>query len=407
MKRALVTGATGFIGGRLAEVLVAQGVEVVALVRRWGSASRLSRLPVRMVGGDVLDPPSLREASTGCDVVFHCAVDFRTQGGAHKRSSAEGTGNVLRAALDAGASRVVHLSSAAVHGLSPKRGTAVEEGAPLRRVGHDYCDGKIAAEGIVRDFQRRHGLPVTILRPTVVYGPFGSYSASPARVAREGRLLLVDGAGGVCNALYVDDLVQAILLAAVRSEAVGQIFNVSGPRPLTWREYLEGHAAALGPDFVPLPVVSRRALEVARRRLRNHALRTLAGGSIGHPLRQLRDPAIKQGFFLLPGATWGAGAGKSLLATLPAGLRDRIRGGLARAKATGVGSRAGAASAALPAIEGPIQPTLSRVEEESFSVFSQVTFPIEKARALLGFDPAVDFETGMARTAQWIRWAGI
>lgn len=272
-KRVLITGATGFIGGRLAEVLTEWGVEAVCPVRHWGRASRLARLPVQMIGGDVMDRDSIRRAMDGCDMVVHCAVDFRATGRAHTRASAAGTENVMQAAHDVGVSRVVHLSSAAVHGLSPAAAGTFTEERPLQATGHDYCDGKIAAERIALDFHRTRGLPVTVLRPTVVYGPFGYYSEAVARAARERRLALVDGAPGICNCLYVDNLIQAILLGAIRKEAVGEIFYVSDERPVLWRDYLEAHARALGSRFAPLPVTSRRALRAGQ--LTSHVLRTL------------------------------------------------------------------------------------------------------------------------------------
>jgi nucleoside-diphosphate-sugar epimerase len=401
--RVFLTGATGFIGGRAAEMLVDRGVEVVCLVRHWGSAARLARLPVQLRGGDVLDAASVRRAMTGCDVVMHCAVDFRTRGRRHRRSSAVGTLQVMRAALDLGISRVVHLSSAAVHGLSPRPGAVREgtlsEAVALRRTGHDYCDGKIAAARAARAMYRRHGLPVVVLRPTIVYGPFGAYSASPARAAREGRLVLVDGAPGICNCLYVDNLVHAMLLAAERPEAVGEVFYIADAEPVTWRVYLERHAGALLPPCGPLPVVSRGELRAARRCLRRAAVRELVGSSIRHLGTVLRDPAIRQGLFLVPGLPRLAGAARIAYDALPLRTRIRVRRllGAGAPSTLPAGSRAGAL----------LRPLLSRDEELSFAAFSAVRFPIDKARRLLGYQPAVDFEEGMARTAAWIQWARI
>ncbi len=337
-ERVLITGATGFIGARLAETLTGLGVQVVCPVRHWGRASRLARLPVEMVAGDIMDRSSIRAAVDGCDVVVHGALDFRISGRAHIRAAAQGTENVLRATLDAGVSRVVHLSSAAVHGLAPAPDGPYTEDRPLHPTGHDYCDGKIAAERIALDLHRVNGLPVTVLRPTVVYGPFGYYSEAPARAARERRLSLPAGDPGVCNSLYIDNLIQAILLGAVRTEAIGQIFYISDERPVSWREYLEAHASALGPGLTPLRVIGRAGLGA--------------------------------------GQLWNRGTR----------LANRVVGRVQRL---------------------PEARVLSRTEAVSFSVFRQVEFPIEKAKRLLGYAPAVDFAEGMARTAAWIRWAGI
>lgn len=398
MKRVLITGATGFIGGRVAEVLTEQGIEVTALVRSWATASRLARLPVRMVGGDVLDAESVRRAVDGCDVVVHCAVDFRAHGRAHRRASRVGTRNVMQAALEAGVSRVVHLSSTAVFGLRPAAGRTLTEATPVRRVGDAYCDGKIEAERVALEYHRVHGLPVTVLRPTIVYGPFGWYSAAVARAAREGRLVLVDGAPGVCNCLYVDNLVQAILLAATRPQAVGEIFHISDAKPVTWREYLERHARALGDSILPLPEMTRAELRAARNRLRRFALRQLARSAVGNPLRVLRDPAIRQGLFSIPGVQWASDATKSAIRLLPGGAGNRIMAAIERAKAGQVVSGAGRAD---------VRAYLSPAEERSFAAYANVTFGIDKARSLLGYEPAVSFDEGMELTTAWLRWAGI
>ncbi len=400
MKHVLITGATGFIGGRLAEVLVERGVEVTCLVRRWGGASRLARLPVRMVSGDVLDAASLKRAMGGCDVVMHGAVDSSVQGRAHKHASGEGTRQVMQAALELGVSRVVHLSSAAVHGLSPAAGTSTDEDRPLRRTGHDYCDGKIAAERIATAYYTQHGLPVSVLRPTLVYGPFGYYSSAVARAAREQRLVLRDGATGICNCVYVDNLIQSMLLAAVRESAVGAICTISDAQPVTWREFLERHAAAVDPTFVPLPVMSRAALREARGRLRGYALRTLLGGSVGHAIRQLRDPAVKHGLLAVPGVEWMANTAKATIAALPAGPQARVKRALAKAKA-------GGGTAPAVAGRGGVRRLLSPIEETSFTAFEHVRFSIDRARAVLGYDPTIAFDEGMARTAAWIQWSGI
>lgn len=398
MKRVMVTGATGFIGGRLVEALVEREVEVVCLVRRWGSASRLARHGVQMVAGDVLDAASVKRAMSGCDIVVHAAIDSRIHGRAHSQASAEGARVVMQSALEQGVSRVVHLSSTAVFGLSPARGTNTDEQQPLRRVGHDYCDGKIAAERVVAGFHARHALPVAVLRPTLVYGPFGYYSSAVARAARERRLVLLDGATGVCNGVYIDNLIQAILLAAERDAAIGSVCTVSDAHPVTWRAFLEAHAAAVDPSLVPLPVVTRADVVENRRRLRRAAIRGLFRASAGQAVRQLRDPAIKHGLLAVPGLEWSANTAKAILGRLPARAQARVRGALASAKDESHQVGAG---------RGRAQRMLSSAELMSFSAFEHVTFSIAHAQRVLGYAPAISFDEGMSLTAAWIRWAGI
>lgn len=396
MKRILLTGGTGFVGGRLAEALVERGAEVVCPVRHWERASRLARLPVRMVGGDVESLASIQSAVRGCDLVVHCAVDFRATGNAHRRASALGTANVLRASLEAGVSRVIHMSSAAVHGLFPAADANPNEELPLHRTGQDYCDGKIDAERVVRRYQREKGLEVVVLRPTIVYGPFGYYSEAVARAAREGRLALVDGAPGHCNCCYIDNLIQAVLLALESPEAGGQTFFISDDRTISWREYLQAHASALGPGLAPLPTITRRELGAARRQLRARSLQLLLG-SPTRAMTQLRNPLVRQGVQSVPGADQLGRLAKEVVTRLPKRLQALLHQMAAPGSADNGNPQ--------PAVGLPR--VLSSREEISFSVFRDVVFPIEKAKRLLGYRPSVGFEEGMARTGAWLRWARI
>ncbi len=259
MRQALITGATGLIGGRLAEVACEQGIPVVGLVRMWSHAARLARLPVHMISGDILHLDSLREAMKDCDVVFHCAVDNRIGGKAHRFSSVQGTINVLHAALELGVKRVVHLSSAAVYSYQPTQEAATENG-PYRYSNDTYCNGKIDGEKAALGYWRKYGLPVTILRPTIVYGPYSSYSSHTAAYIREGRMVLVNGGTGICNSLYVDNLVEAMLLAAEHTGAIGEVFHISDAHPISWRLFVEEHGRAVGEAFLPLPKMTFQEL---------------------------------------------------------------------------------------------------------------------------------------------------
>src|SRR5262249_34989814 len=175
--------------------------------------------------------------------------------------------------------RVVHLSSVAVYGYEAHPGASTEAGA-YRYTGNAYCDGKIDAECVALQYLRQKGLPVVVLRPTLVYGPFNYWSAMIVSAIRRHRMALLDGGTGVCNSLYIDNLVDAIILAAEHPLALGKIFHISDAAPIPWREFLEGHARALGDQWLPLPDVSfedlSRAAPPTRHPLVQHAL--------GHPI---------------------------------------------------------------------------------------------------------------------------
>lgn len=239
--RVLVTGAGGFIGGRIVEVLHGTGsLRPKAGLRRWANGARIGRLPVEMVVCDVMDPGQVERAMEGVDGVIHCARGSR-------EVTVAGTRNVLAAGLEAGVRRVIHLSTCDVYGDVEGE---VGEDRPLRRTGQAYGDAKIEAEEVCREFGER-GLPVTVLRPTLVYGPFsGSWTIEfGQRIA--GGWMLPDAYGtGTCNLLYVDDLVTASLACLAEPDAAGEAYNVNGPDLLTWNEYLRALAAALGREDV-------------------------------------------------------------------------------------------------------------------------------------------------------------
>ena len=145
---ALVTGASGFIGGRLAERLaVEEGVHVRAMVRSPKKAERLRKLPLEIVQADLLDLPSLRKAIDGCDLVFHCAALVRETGDRNEfyQTNVEGTENILRVASDKGVRRFIHFSSVAVYGMNPTRRKRRNHALPALReslLRHQDCFGK-------------------------------------------------------------------------------------------------------------------------------------------------------------------------------------------------------------------------------------------------------------------------
>jgi nucleoside-diphosphate-sugar epimerase len=389
MRRLFLTGATGFIGGRLAEIAVERGIPTTAMLRSWARASRLARLPIEMVPGDVLDLVSLRAAMKGCDTVIHCAVDNRVGGKAHRETSAQGTRNVMQAALELGVQRVVHLSSIAVYSYKAAPDAATEQGA-YGVPSDDYCHGKILAERIARSYFREHGLPVTILRPTIVYGPFGVETLETVDSLRQHTMVLVNGGTGVCNSLHVDNLADAALLAAEHDKAAGEIFHISDARPVQWREFIEPHARALGEEFLPIPEMTLEEITAFREQRKNGRR-----SSLRQMLVAVRDPAVRRALRSVPAINRPIRMGrKAAQLLLPEGTRQRIR--------RRVLGKGGERSGVSPAVNGRRGvPSPGKVDIYA----NKVVFSIDKARQVLGYDPRVSFAEGIEQTIAWMKWA--
>ncbi|MEL6106173.1 MAG: NAD-dependent epimerase/dehydratase family protein [Planctomycetota bacterium] len=246
-RRVLVTGATGFVGGRLAERLhLEQRADVVALVRNWTRAVWVSRYQVEMSQGDVQDFEPVSEAMKGCDIVFHCA----SGGGSMAEFmsiNVNGTENVIKACLKHGVKRLIYVSSIAVHGPSPPDGA--DENDAYRSMNRGYSDSKIEAEKRVLRAGRESDLEVVIVRPTFVWGPRSAlFTVRPLREIAGGSFRFVDEGQGDCHAVFIETLVDAIIAAATVEDAVGRSYLVTDGYGLKWREFYSRYAELLGVD---------------------------------------------------------------------------------------------------------------------------------------------------------------
>jgi nucleoside-diphosphate-sugar epimerase len=252
----LVTGASGFLGGRLVEMLAERGEPVRILARATSDLGHLSHLQrqivpgdleIQIVRGDLDDAAALAEAVRGVRVVYHCAAcstDWAPLT-TYRTTNIAGTQNLLDAAVRAGTvERFLHVSTTDVYGY-PR--VPCDEGAPLRDVGLPYNRTKIQGEEAVWQAHRERGLPVTVVRPATIYGPRGKdFVVEIASMLRQRMMLLIDGGRARGGFAYVDNVAQAMMDAAASSATVGRAYNLCDGTNTTWREYTNALADALG-----------------------------------------------------------------------------------------------------------------------------------------------------------------
>jgi len=290
--RVLVTGGTGFIGSHLVRRLVAEGRRVRVLCRPSSSLDALPTDGVELAFGDVSDLTSVRRAMQGIEVLYHLAATTGGDWATHYRGTVVGTRNVLQAAVEAGVGKVVYVSSLGVlHASRFPNGGTVDECFPLEQrpeARGDYSRAKLEAERVAREFAGDGGLPVCIVRPGLVYGPGKSGFLSDAGFQVSDGLVLVVGMGGRRLGLtYVENLVDALLLAERREDSCGKTYHVVDPDQPTVRQYIRAYRQATGRRLVALYIPT--FLWTAGFGLLDGLLRLVRGSSpnLGYRLRSI------------------------------------------------------------------------------------------------------------------------
>jgi nucleoside-diphosphate-sugar epimerase len=258
--KVLVTGATGFTGGHLAQYLAGRGDEVRALVRP-RSRARFDRSPLPAKGviaadGDLLDAPAVGRAVAGVEVVYHIAATYREAGqpdSAYRAINVEGTRNILEAAKAAGVGRVVHCSTGGVHGHIDK--PPANEDAPFNP-GDVYQETKLAAERLAREYGSSTGLDVVVARPIGIYGPGDTRFLRMFRGLARGRFPMIGSGQAFYHLTYIDDLIEGFRLCGTVPAGKGRTYILAGPRYTTLEQlvHLVAKELNVAPPRVHLPV---------------------------------------------------------------------------------------------------------------------------------------------------------
>lgn len=258
-KTALVTGATGFLGGAVARRLASEGAQVKALVRRPGRDSYIRDVPnIGLVTGDITDPDRMKIVTQGCDYVFHVAAATGSSLTYQRKLNVDGTRNVMRAAAAASVQRVVHVSTIAVYGYGSSGD--VTEDRPHQPGRVPYNITKSEAETAVREIGAAYNLPYSIIRPGMIYGPrSGMWTRTMFNLSKRKPTIFVGNGSGSVPCIYVDDVVDLMMILAVHPAATGEAFNCSSDPAPTWREFLGGYSRLAGhQSWLGLPALPLR-----------------------------------------------------------------------------------------------------------------------------------------------------
>jgi nucleoside-diphosphate-sugar epimerase len=346
-EKILVTGAGGFIGGWLAETLFLSGsARVRAGVHSWMGAARPARFPMEIILCDILNTNQIADALNGVSHVIHCAK------GPSEESIILGTRNMLEGSIKQGVKRFIYISTTEVYG-NPSG--IIDESFPCHKTGDVYGDSKLMAENVCWEYYAK-GLPVTVIRPPIVYGPFSkTWTVNIAQKLQSGTWGIFKNYGeGICNLIYISDLITGILMVMRFEHAMGEVFNLNGPEDLTWNEYFEKYNAALDLTKLKLIEPSKASLRAA----------------INEPIR---------------------GSAKY--------LRDHFGTPIKK-----VAAQIEPAKQAMKFVE---QKMKTSPRPSDFSLFNcKGQYLANKAREVLGFQPQFNLEAGLKMTIPWMRQMG-
>jgi nucleoside-diphosphate-sugar epimerase len=258
--RALVTGATGFVGSHLVEALRRSGAEVTALARSPQKAARLGDQGVLVVNGDLHNAAALEQATRDQDIIFHVAGVVAARSEAEfLRANRDGTSNLVAAARGQGGRRLVLVSSLAAGGPS-ERGRPLNGSEPPHPV-TAYGRSKLAAEEVVKE----SGLAWSVVRPPIVYGPRDQEVLKVFRIARLGVAPVFGDGTQELSAVHAADLADALLAVGKSETAIGRTYAACHPEVFTSAELGRAIGTAMGRSVSSLripTVVGRAVLRV-------------------------------------------------------------------------------------------------------------------------------------------------
>lgn len=259
-KTILVTGASGFLGGKLAVRLAGEGAKVKALVRHPAKADFLRKhANIEIVQGDIREAERMREVSQDCFLVFHTAA---LMGRAVKNSSldqfrkinVEGTKNIMHAAVNGKAERIIYVSTIQVYGYPFL--DEITEDTPINPTNDFYSISKAESEEVIKEISSEKNLSFTIIRPGAIYGPGSNlWTKYIFKLAKRNPVFWIGSGKGVLPLIYIDDLVDLMIITATHPAADKEVFNAVMEKPPSIREYIRKHSSMTGhQNWISLPI---------------------------------------------------------------------------------------------------------------------------------------------------------
>jgi len=253
----LITGAGGFTGLALARRMAATGLTVRGLIRTPAKEAELISAGIEPLCGDVRDDATLRRAVQGVDLIYHLAAVFRRAGvfdSEYRSVHVDATRQLIEAAGRAGVRRVVHCSTVGVHGDVQGDAPATED-APFHPM-DIYQQTKLEGERMARETAGRVGMQVTVVRPGPIYGPGDRRLLKLIGGVARRRFRLLGSGRPRFQMVYVDDLIDGMLLAGDRAEADGRTYILTGVEAPTLTELVNqiAEVAQVPPPRLRLPV---------------------------------------------------------------------------------------------------------------------------------------------------------
>ncbi len=351
-----VIGASGFVGGHVLRVLRASGDRARAVVRNPVFSSRDPDCRV----ADAREFYAVRDAIEGCEAIVHSIVGTP--------DVILGTLAPVYAAAEAeGVRRIVYMSTGSVHGQAPAPGT--DERTPLSvQQLFPYNTAKVRAERRLRRLRARGTVEIVMLRPTIVFGPGSRWVADFASSLRASTACVVDGARGICNSIYVDNLAHAVRLALAVPGIDGEVFLVGDEETVTWRDLYTPIACSLGCDIDEVPSVPAPDIGLG---LKHRYLEPFRSSELGQQVIR-RVPRV-------------------MTRTVKRAYR------VARSLSRVAQGHEAATESPGDRAEAPV------VTQEMAALFScRWRLPQDKARRVLGYHAPIPFDEGCRRSVEWL-----